>query len=78
MCVVQTFWDECPNYALIQSSEMKAWKASLEAVFLSAFGKGPYRRCITEQGRNKKHTNYPSQRLLYFPHTTLVALQKHL
>lgn len=59
MCVVHTFWDECPNYALIQSSEVKAWKASLEAVFLSAFGKGPYRRCITEQGRNKKHTNYP-------------------
>lgn len=59
MCIVHTFWDVCPNYALIQSSEMKAWKASLETVFLSAFGKGPDRRCITEQGRNKKHTNYP-------------------
>lgn len=62
---------------------MNDWKASLEAVFLSAFGKEPYRHCITERGMNRKQTEntptaHPSQRLLYFPHATSVALQKHL
>lgn len=46
---------------------MNAGKASLEAVFLSAFGKGPYRQCINEQGRNKKHTTHPPNASIISP-----------
>lgn len=52
---------------------MNEWKASLEAVFLGAFGKEAYRRCITDRGMSRKQTKNSAHELPTPPNASFIS-----